>query len=325
MAEGDTRSLSYERPPPSPVPRWQFRLLFLLVLLNLAITIQLAYAPGIATTFKQWWAERQATREIQAMQRQAWAWTEPAGKVAWDENPETAEKLLAGPGYKAVQASHNLVVNYPMFANWPRSAAANPPAVAGQLLRSFPVSRNRAIPDDFGFVFFARAEKSTAQERLVYVIVEGQTGRSMMFPSGFHPAPQQRSMPRDEFKATAVKDLSRVAVACTRAQGVDHPRVLADDAAVLTVRPGATDDWQTAVEWHPPSGAKPATVRLEPRDQFRIYAGQTDPADASHFTIDYEFDGAKGTIHGRLKDDGVVELKPESGTIVGEFWDPRGR
>jgi hypothetical protein len=178
MSEADKQPLSYERPPASPIPRWQFRLLFLLVLINLAVTLQLAYAPGITTAFKQWWEEQKATRQMQALQRQAWNRTEPAGKIAWDENPETAAKLLAGPGYKTVQVPRSVAINFPALSNWPRSAGAEPPAVAGQLIRNFPISQNRVIPsrEDFGFVFLHGLKSPAGEERLVYVIVEGQTG-----------------------------------------------------------------------------------------------------------------------------------------------------
>ena len=36
--------------------------------------------------------------------------------------------------------------------------------------------------------------------------------------------------------------------------------------------------------------------------QLRLFAGQADPADESHFTIDYEVDGDRGTIDGWLRD-----------------------
>jgi hypothetical protein len=53
----------------------------------------------------------------------------------------------------------------------------------------------------------------------------------------------------------------------------------------------------------------------------RLYAGRADPEDESHFTIDYESDGTKGTLDGWLRDrpgDGstapgpILELKPGS-------------
>jgi hypothetical protein len=56
MAE-EAKSLAYDRTPPPAIPRWQFRLLFALVMLNLAITIQSSYAPGTAAAAKRWWAE----------------------------------------------------------------------------------------------------------------------------------------------------------------------------------------------------------------------------------------------------------------------------
>jgi hypothetical protein len=38
--------------------------------------------------------------------------------------------------------------------------------------------------------------------------------------------------------------------------------------------------------------------------------GQPDPGDAAHFTIDYTLGGSKGTIDGRVDDDGNVMLRP---------------
>ena len=41
----------------------------------------------------------------------------------------------------------------------------------------------------------------------------------------------------------------------------------------------------------------------------KIYAGQIDPEDASHFTINYWFQGNTGTIDGWLLDDDIVKLE----------------
>lgn len=43
--------------------------------------------------------------------------------------------------------------------------------------------------------------------------------------------------------------------------------------------------------------------QIPPRSNLRFYAGQCDPADASHFTIMFESDGKKRTIDGWLLDD----------------------
>jgi hypothetical protein len=41
----------------------------------------------------------------------------------------------------------------------------------------------------------------------------------------------------------------------------------------------------------------------------RLFAGQADANDASHFTIDYVLGDQKGVIDGWLKDDGSVLLE----------------
>jgi len=64
-------------------------------------------------------------------------------------------------------------------------------------------------------------------------------------------------------------------------------------------------------------------VEFEPRWLFRIYAGQVDPADPSHFTIAYEREAARGTIDGYLREDDRVEFVPRTGAIVDR--DPHGR
>jgi hypothetical protein len=40
----------------------------------------------------------------------------------------------------------------------------------------------------------------------------------------------------------------------------------------------------------------------------RLFAGQRDPSDPTHFTIAYQADGGSGTIDGWLRDDGTVIL-----------------
>jgi hypothetical protein len=77
------------------------------------------------------------------------------------------------------------------------------------------------------------------------------------------------------------------------------------------------------------SDGRPGEVQFKPRGLFRIYAGRADPADKSHFTIDYELDGKPGTIDGWLREDDRIEMLPRSGAIVDRdthgreaVWDP---
>ena len=64
------------------------------------------------------------------------------------------------------------------------------------------------------------------------------------------------------------------------------------------------------------SGSGPAfdfpngTCSLSVSKTIRVYAGQPDPTDESHFTIDYEADGKTNTIDGWLMPDDSVKLEP---------------
>lgn len=100
-------------------------------------------------------------------------------------------------------------------------------------------------------------------------------------------------------------------------------RASTDDATILSVA-CAEPVWKIPWHWVPAADGKPPEIRLDPKDQFRFYAGQPDSADPSHFTIDYDLDGKRGTIDGRLKDDGTVSLEPREGMRTGQLWYPRG-
>jgi hypothetical protein len=63
-----------------------------------------------------------------------------------------------------------------------------------------------------------------------------------------------------------------------------------------------------------PAQRKSAVVRVLnfpfDADEMRIYAGQPDPADASHFTMRYEIGNRHGLIDGWLRDDDTVVIEP---------------
>lgn len=50
-----------------------------------------------------------------------------------------------------------------------------------------------------------------------------------------------------------------------------------------------------------------------PSDRIRLFAGQPDPADPSHFTIGYAVNGRPGTIDGWLQDDERVKFRVRGG------------
>lgn len=52
----------------------------------------------------------------------------------------------------------------------------------------------------------------------------------------------------------------------------------------------------------------------------RFFAGQPDPRDPSHFTVDYEIGGVKSTIDGWLTDDDFLRIIPRGGTVDRGTW-----
>jgi hypothetical protein len=67
-------------------------------------------------------------------------------------------------------------------------------------------------------------------------------------------------------------------------------------------------DWVAEpATWRPGSVARfressSFSLRLTEQDRLRVFMGQPDATDPSHFTIDYELNGERGTIDGWLRD-----------------------
>jgi hypothetical protein len=61
--------------------------------------------------------------------------------------------------------------------------------------------------------------------------------------------------------------------------------------------------WQTDLQTAGGLGAFPIdVVRYYERTPLRMYGGQPDAADASRFTVEYELNGRRGSLEGRVKD-----------------------
>jgi hypothetical protein len=60
----------------------------------------------------------------------------------------------------------------------------------------------------------------------------------------------------------------------------------------------------------------------------RFFAGQPDPTDASHFTVDYQRSNSRATLDGYLNDDDSITLKIHQGSLTDArppvVWDPDG-
>lgn len=312
--------LAYEPSSSQYATRRQFRLLLALVVLNLLITSQLAYFPGLAASVRQRWAEYQQKREraaavkkALALEQQAMVFTEPAGKVVWDENPDTAAKLLAGSGYREIVTMS--MPKEPAFAIWPDGARGEPHPLIHQL---FPAPRPEVDMGEEGVatVLLHGRKSPGGTERLVAVFL---WGRLRFDGSRLPDAPLP---PGQAWSSTADKTLYLIAWPLHPGRGEKPPQPEYAKRGSLLIHP---DDAPAKIRWHytPPSPDGPARIHVEGRQLFRFYAGRPDPADASRFTIDYDMDGKPGTIHGRLKDDGSLELKPTTGVTAGTRWYPQ--
>jgi hypothetical protein len=51
------------------------------------------------------------------------------------------------------------------------------------------------------------------------------------------------------------------------------------------------------------------TIARRPGDKLRVFAGQPDPNDASHFTIDYDLNGVRHTLDGWVVDDSEIKIE----------------
>ena len=324
MAE-EPKSLSYDRTPPPAIPRWQFRLLFAFVLLNLAITIQSAYAPGVAAALKQRWAKYQDERQARAQYQQAIKWAEPSTKVVWDEDPDTAAQLLGMPGYAGTRPEG--VEQHPFLAGWPKGARATVSAEVDAFHRRhfthpFPnMSGRRTVrPTNFAPVFVHRLKTPAGEDRLVYVYVEGRANVYNSRMDDRRYGTLNRAPLDQSWTASAERSLSLVAVPC-HVQG-EGSQVTSQEVEKTSLLIYHSEPLRFT--WTPPAGDQPAQIRIDPKGLFRFYAGQPDPADPSRFTFDYEVDGMRGTIRGRLLADATVELVPSTGKAVGGQWFPDG-
>jgi hypothetical protein len=328
------KELEYEQPSAHFASRRQFRWLMLLVLINLAITVQTSYWPSLSKSITEQWGKYRESRRVRALQQQVTNWAEPANKVVWDENPETAAALLATPGYGGIRIDGMGIERYPLLSNWPPGARAQVPKVIDQFYRdrfnltyhhAFPdLSGEEAIdPDEVALVLMHGFKTPAGEDRLVYVYVRGKLRlNNAKLPEG--DSGRMETQPRNPrsdrpFSSTVEKELRLKGFSCRWPP--DGQVIVASpaDRATLLIRP-EDKVWQLPWTWTPAMPGKAEEIRLTGGGHYRFYAGQPDPADPSHFTIPYDLDGKRGVIHGRVKASGALELKPDGGRLVGNQW-----
>lgn len=313
MADESKPPLQYQVAP-SPVTRGQFRLLLLLMLIQVVITAQSTYAPGFIAWVRERWAEHQQAVAHRALVRQnlaaAQKWlshTDAPETVVWDEDPDRAAKLLATPGYLPIEpyAQQADGVQNAMPHGALRDLRVALPPIGGNFLTR--AGSNSAL----AFLHSRRA--SNGPERLVAVTVSEFL--SLSTPSHTQDA-------KFDFSVYKLQTFS------AQSYAISSDGDLAEDGAShndLQLQAGQSGVAMPGY-WTPSAvPGNPGSLRIEYRDQLRVFAGQADPSDASHFTIAYDLDGQPGVIDGWLNADGSVKLEPRVGKRVNKVWYPHAK
>lgn len=314
MLDKSKPELHYQSTPPS-ITRGQFRLLLLLTLIQVVMTAQSNYAPGFTAWIKSAWAEHQraaahraAVKKNLADLQQCLAYSEPGDKVVWEEDPAGAAKLLDAGGYQAIA---------PYDRNQSTLSSAVPPMARADLPHFIPESVYEDLglsPGNESAVVFLHGRHAPGQpDRLVVVCIHG------MFQSTESGGGHQ---PDESFDGFFYKWQNFVATSLDTHSddGTPTPDAAGHTSLALQPSQGGTE---MPAHWSPATQpGNPGTLTVQYKQQLRVYAGQADPADASHFTINYDLDNQPGVIDGWLKPDGSVVLQPRAGKVVNALWYP---
>jgi hypothetical protein len=349
-----TGSLEYEGGFSPYAGRGRYRLLLGLTLLNTLMLAGLIAAPYflpfIREKWEQWQAARAQERErlrIVAFEQQCLTHAWPEKTVVYEEDPAEAAKLLARPdgGYEPVLRGLDTGVMTRLRRRRRGEDASAPPVPPGY---QSPVRAvvPTYVQDFFGFADFGLrgggggglfAAPTPASEPAMLFLHERVTASGQRFlvgvwlepgysigsnhtttdQGGYHafgmtkqrqlvarawsvpPAPAQPVHEHEWRLLLALPDLEVPELARVPAEGAAGA-----DAGGEGSGDGGDDG----------AGAAPP-VSIEYGRKLRIFAGQADPADGSHFTIPYQLDGNAGTIDGRVRDDGIV-LRPREGAAA---------
>jgi hypothetical protein len=273
--------------------------------------------PGIARMTSGWWqdyqrwrADRQAAQQRAAVQQKfaanlqaCLATIASPTQIVYEEDPTRAAALLKrGTDYVSVAISTSSYVYFPP-APW---------QVPVFLKNAGPAAQLRSGSDSTIAFLHGRKTPDGAQ-RLVWV--NFQASEQMRITSQ-DPATRYYHLRNDRIFFASAYDpaaASTLHVENSRSLLIGHP-------------PGDRDPF---VVWH--KGDSWESGRIEPHLQniMRIFSGQPDPKDESHFTIGYELDGTPGVIDGWLLSDQTVVLEPRAGRITSQdnlarqrIWDP---
>ena len=286
-----------------PVSVRGMRLVVALLLVNTTLLGMSIMGPQLFPFLRGQWAQWQATRARErakqaalALQQQCLDHARPPGYVVYDEDPVEAAKRLSDPAAAYAPEAEGDTREAP--PGWVPPAKAAIPSYFPAYTDAIYKARVTGVTDPLLFLhgrttpgggryvvsvhlgvrnqFYRRTDAATGTTR--FVQAKSRTMTAHAWPAGpGGPVAAAGKQQRDEI-------------------GLDLP-----DAAQREV---ARVQGTLSIDQSPP---------IDYGNVVRFFAGQVDPADASHFTIPYEVDGRVGVIDGWLRDDGV-KLRPREGS-----------
>jgi hypothetical protein len=331
--------LSYGRPVKEYASRRKVRRLWMIALANVLVAAAILYQPRVQQYLEGRWQRhlwavqqekaRQAdlkskrdkteARRLEVVRQEAWLdYSIPPGTVVYEESPEEAARLLAGP-----EAAH--------YSNLKGQFDADRAVPAGYPFR-LPVAWDgpadwEAVPfkDIYSrgnhVIFLHGLSSPGGNRRLVWVGLAGSQYFTPDDPRGnLHRC---RINPTLEF-VVAVFQPMRMFDFESAPPAIAHPswpslpvdRVRVWHMYVSILRGTEPANWMH-VQW-PSTPSADHGASHSGGLPLRLYAGQLDPHNPSHFTIDYVLHNQRGTIDGWLLDDDRLRFEPRAGALIGD-------
>ena len=300
-----------------------FRLLLVLTLVNTTLLGASVMGPQLFPFLRQQWtqwraerAKRQAEAAAQqaaaakkqlalSLQQQCLAFSRPADMVVYDEDPaENARRLREG------SKDYANVISTPSDAppGWIPPTKAVMPDVYVDYQRARGVTTFGG-PNE-GLVFLHGLKSPAGVPYLVTAHIETVTNFGTRYVSEYTSGKTLRIHTQSKRRQLSVS-------AAAAGDVTTSPKRLSRQLTL--VLPDTSDRTVARFAQQPDAAHRPP---VDYGNVLRLYAGQPDPADPTHFTIPYRLDGREGVIDGWLKED-RIELKPREGEWLfdrGEAW-----
>jgi hypothetical protein len=298
--------LQYERP--SGVTRGAFRLLLLLTFINTILLAMSLMGPqtwqavrGAYTAFKDRRAAAAATAQREQVQRAAVkaavGFQFPDNYVAYTERPDEAMRITSqGLPFAPIREDGGRSESPP--PGWQVPVIAHPlPA----LLQGRPLGTE-------GTLFVHERTAPNGTKLLVFVVLRAtynfQNQTTIM---------EKNTLEETRYRVSKRRRLQSVALTTSPTGELTPSRQYELELILPDSEPTEVAVTRRQRSRGDPAG--PTMTTMKPINQLRMLGGAPDPADASHFTIQFELDGQPGVIDGWLRDDSLM-LTPRQGRPV---------